>query len=163
MQRREQCQQKAGGEENAARVDTLGLGEKRRRGKDQRNLESKDAKFLLVDPNQTVELRGEGLTPEINNRVEVTGTAFRSAVPTAPAAQVIQVDSVKRVEEGGCREAISKLEGEGVKLVKPGQATAAKAPGGAKSGSHAGIYAGVAASGGIGAAIALSGKKSTSP
>jgi len=61
--------------------------------------------------------------------------------------------------------AIGKLEAEGAKLVTPGQATAAKAPAGAKSGSHTAIYAGVAvaAAGGIGAAVALSGKKSTSP
>ena len=61
--------------------------------------------------------------------------------------------------------AIGKLEGEGVKPVKPGQATATKAPAGAKSGSHAGIYAGVAvaAAGGSAAAVALSNKKSTSP
>src|SRR5260370_12013196 len=44
----------------------------------------------------------------------------------------------------GIETAIGKLEGEGVKPVKPGQATATKAPAGAKSGSHAGIYAGVA-------------------
>lgn len=127
---------------------------------------TRDGKFLLVDSNQTVELRGSGLAAEINNRVEVTGTAFRSAVPTPPAAQVIQVDGIKRAEAGGCQEAIAKLESEGVKVLKAGQASAGKAPAAAKSGgSHAGIYAGVAVAvaGGVGAAVALGGKKSTSP
>jgi hypothetical protein len=127
-------------------------------------LETREGKFLLVDANQTVELRGTGLAADINNRVEVTGTAFRSAVPTPPAVQVVQAEGVKRVEEGGCDEAIGKVESAGVKVVRPGQSTVAKPP---KSGggSHAGIYAGVAvaAAGGIGAAVALGGKKKTSP
>jgi hypothetical protein len=123
-----------------------------------------DGKFLLVDDNQTVELRGTGLNAEINNRVEVTGTAFRSAVPASPAAQVVQAESVKRVEEGGCLEAIATVESAGAKVVRPGQSTAGSLPK-VKSGSHAGIYAGVgvAVAGGIGAAVALSGKKKTSP
>jgi hypothetical protein len=127
-------------------------------------LATTDGKFLLVDDNQTVELRGTGLNAEMNNRVEVTGSAFRSAVPAPPAAQVVQADSVKRVEEGGCLEAIAKVESTGVKVVRPGQSTAGNLPK-VKSGSHAGIYAGVgvAVAGGIGAAVALGGKKKTSP
>jgi hypothetical protein len=126
-------------------------------------LETKDGKFLLVDANQTVELRGSGLAVEINNRVEVTGTAFRSAVPTSPAVQVVQADSVKRVEEGGCVEAIRKMESAGVKVLKPGQSATGTPK--AKPTSHTAIYAGVgvAAAGGIGAAVALSGKGKTSP
>jgi hypothetical protein len=130
-------------------------------------LETRDGKFLLVDPNQTVELRGSGMEGEINNHVEVTGTAFRSAVPAAPAAQVVQLEGIKRTEAGGCEEAIAKVEAEGVKVMRPGQSTAGKPAGTPKSGgSHAGIYAGVAVAvaGGIGAAVALGGgKKSTSP
>src|SRR5207249_4170651 len=49
-------------------------------------LQTSDGKFLLIEANQTVELRGSGLEGEINNQVEVTGTAFRSAVPAPPAA-----------------------------------------------------------------------------
>ncbi len=127
-------------------------------------LETQDGKFLLVDANQTVELRGSGLAADINNRVEVTGTAFRSAVPAPPAVQVVQAENVKRVEEGGCDEAIGKVESAGVKVLRPGQSTVAKPPK-ASGGSHAAIYAGVgvAVAGGIGAAVALSGKKKTSP
>jgi hypothetical protein len=126
---------------------------------------TKDGKFLLVDANQTVELRGTGLAAEINNHVDVTGTAFRSAVPTPPAVQVVQADGVKRVEEGGCIDAINKMESAGVKVLRPGQSTAGNVPKATKSTSHAGIYAGVgvAVAGGIGAAVALSGKKKTSP
>ena len=129
-------------------------------------VETRDGKFLLVDPNQTVELRGDGLASEINNQVEVSGTAFRSATPTPPAAQVVQVENLKRVSEGGCDESIAKLEQAGVKVLKAGQSAVAKVAEKGKSGSHAGIYAGVAVAvaGGIGAAVALGGKKkSTSP
>jgi hypothetical protein len=127
-------------------------------------LETQDGKFLLVDANQTVELRGSGLAADINNRVEVTGAAFRSAVPAPPAVQVVQAENVKRMEEGGCDEAIAKVESAGVKVLRPGQSTVAKPPK-ASGGSHAAIYAGVgvAVAGGIGAAVALSGKKKTSP
>ena len=127
-------------------------------------LETTEGKFLLVDANQTVELRGSGLVADVNNRVEVTGTAFRSAVPAPPAVQVVQADNVKRVEEGGCEEAIGKVEAAGVRAVRPGQTTVAK-PTKPSGGSRAGIYAGVAVAvaGGIGAAVALGGKKKTSP
>ena len=128
-------------------------------------LETKDGKFFLMDSNQTVELRGSGLASEINNRVTVSGTAFRSATPTPPATQVVQVESVNQTEAGGCLESISKLESAGLKVEKgPGRDTVV--PKRAEK-SHAGIYAGVAVAvaGGIGAAIALGkgGKSSTSP
>ena len=75
--------------------------------------------------------------------------------------QVVQADGVKRVEEGGCVDAINKMESAGVKVLKPGQSTAGNVPKAAKSTSHAGIYAGVgvAVAGGIGAAVALSGRR----
>ena len=128
-------------------------------------LRMKTGQFLLVDPNQTVELRGSGLEQEINNRVEVAGTAFRSAVPTPPATQVIQVDRLKQVAVDTCLEAIDTIERTGVKVVRPGETVKAAGPA-VKAPSHAGIYAGVAVAvgGGVGAAVALSGgKKSTSP
>jgi hypothetical protein len=129
-------------------------------------LQMKTGQFLLVDPNQTVELRGTGLEQEINNRVEVAGTAFRSAVATPPATQVIQVDRIKQVAVDSCLEAIETIERTGVKVVRPGQTPKPANPAVVKSPSHAGIYAGVAVAvgGGVGAAVALSGgKKSTSP
>ena len=48
----------------------------------QNNLVLVDAQGLTG--NQTVELRGSDLAGEINNRVDVSGSAFRSAVPAAP-------------------------------------------------------------------------------
>ncbi len=128
-------------------------------------LQTKTGQFLLVDPNQTVELRGSGLEKEINNRVEVAGTSFRSAVATPPATQLIQVDRIKQVAVDTCQEAIETIERSGVKVVRPGQTVKPAGPD-VKPPSHAGIYAGVAVAvgGGIGAAVALSGgKKSTSP
>ncbi len=61
-------------------------------------------KFILVDTvaNVTVELRGENLADQVGKQVTITGTAFRSAVPVTGAAQVIQVQSLKVVSEGGC-------------------------------------------------------------
>jgi len=129
-------------------------------------LQTREGKFLLVDANQTVELRGTGLAAEMNNQVEVSGSAFRSAVPAPPAAQVVQADSVKRVEGGDCSEAIAKVESAGVKVLRPGQSTASVPKPKSGSSSHTGVYVGVAvaAAGGIGAAVALGGgKKSTSP
>jgi hypothetical protein len=127
-------------------------------------LQTEDGKFLLVDPNQTVELRGDDLAKEVNNRVEVNGTAYRSAAPAPPASQVVQVDSMKRTEVGGCLEAISKVEDAGVKVVKPGQPVRALPHVADKS--HTGIYVGVgvgvAAAVGIGVGLS-GGKKSTSP
>ncbi len=127
---------------------------------------SVDGKFFLVDPNQTVELRGTGLSAEANNHVDITGTAFRSAVPAPPASQVVQVDSngLKQTAVGGCEESISKLESSGVKVAKPGQPV--KAAVSTQPKSHVAIYAGVgiAVAAGVGAAVALGGgKKSTSP
>jgi hypothetical protein len=62
------------------------------------------AKFILVDTvaNVTVEVRGADLADQVGNQVTVTGTAFRSAVPVAGASQVIQVQSLKVVAQGGC-------------------------------------------------------------
>ena len=128
-------------------------------------LETVDGKFLLVDPNQTVELRGSDLAHEANNRVEVKGTAFRSAPPIAPASQVVQVDSIQRTDVGGCLEAIEKVQSAGVKLVKPGPTVSPTLPHAAKA-SHTGIYVGVgvAAAAAVGIGVALGGgKKSTSP
>ena len=128
-------------------------------------VQTAEGKFLLVDPNQTVELRGTDLAQEANNHVEVNGTAYRSAVPAAPATQVVQVDSLKRASAGGCEEEIAKIENSGVKVAKPGQ-TATKVAPHVGSPSHTGIYVGVgvAAAAAVGIGVGLSsGKKSTSP
>ena len=128
-------------------------------------LQTADGKFLLVDPNQTVELRGSDLAQEANNRVEVTGTAFLSAPPVPPASQVVQVSSMKRTEAGGCQEAIEKVESAGVRVVKPGPNASPSLPHVAKT-SHTGIYVGVgvAAAAAVGIGVGLSGgKKNTSP
>jgi hypothetical protein len=128
-------------------------------------LQTADGKFLLVDPNQTVELRGSDLAQEANNRVEVNGTAYRSATPAPPASQAVQVDSMKRTDVGGCQEAIEKVESAGVKLVKPGPGVSPALPHIAKA-SHTGIYVGVgvAAAAAVGIGVGLSGgKHSTSP
>jgi hypothetical protein len=127
-------------------------------------VQTNDGKFLLVDPNQTVELRGSDLAKETNNRVEVGGTAYRSTTPTPPASQVVQVDTMKQTGVGGCLEAISKVESAGVKVLKPGSTNPALPRIAGKS--HTGIYVGVgvAAAAAIGIGVGLSGgKKSTSP
>jgi hypothetical protein len=127
-------------------------------------VQSQDGKFFLVDPNQTVELRGDDLAKEANNRVEVSGTAFRSAAATPPASQVVQVGALKRTEEGGCADAIAAVKNAGVKVVETGNV--ATPPKVATGTSHTGIYVGVAVAGAAAAGIGIalgSGKKSTSP
>lgn len=67
-------------------------------------LTQSNGKFILVDQTTGVreELRGSGIEKEVGNQVEVTGKAD-TAAPSAPGtAQIVYVDSVKRVAKGGC-------------------------------------------------------------
>jgi hypothetical protein len=66
-----------------------------------------NGKLILVDQTSGVkeELRGSGVEKEVGNQVEITGTAD-TAAPSAPGtAQIVYVDSVKRVAKGGCASA----------------------------------------------------------
>jgi len=116
----------------------------------------KEKRYIVVETagKQTVEVRGEKLSEEAGNRVEVTGTAVKDAKPVAGASQVIQVKKLEEVGRGGCLAAATTSNAS----VKPAEA--------AKSHTTA-IIAGVAiagAGGGIAAAVCCKGSKtSTSP
>ena len=110
----------------------------------------------------------KNLAKEANNRVEVNGTAYRSAPPTPPASQVVQVDSLETDWTlGGCLEAITKLKDAGVESDRTGEPGDTAQNYRRNDKSHTGIYVGVGAAGcrscfGIGVALG-SGKKSNSP
>ncbi|MGH9660029.1 MAG: hypothetical protein ACRD96_15885, partial [Bryobacteraceae bacterium] len=91
-------------------------------------VQTRDGRFLIVEANQTIELRGSGLAAEVNNRVEIRGNAFRSAAAAPPASQVVQVDSLKQVAAGGCQDVAARLESAGVRMARAGQAPATPRP-----------------------------------
>ena len=105
------------------------------------------SKYILVDQvaNVTVEVRGAGLAEQVGNQVKITGTAFRSAVPVAGAAQVIQAGAVEVVAQGGC-------------VLTTGAAAAGGAPrtGGISNGAKIAIAV-VAVGGAAGGIVAASG------
>ena len=69
-------------------------------------LMKKGTAYLLTDDASqvTVELRGDGLEENVGKKVEITGTAFRSAEPVAGASSVIHVDALT-VGVGTCAAA----------------------------------------------------------
>lgn len=108
--------------------------------------------YLLTDDASkiTVELRGDGLEENVGKRIEVTGTAFRSAEPAAGATSLIHVDTLKV-----SGEACSATPG-------PLKASSAGKTGGLSNGAKIGIAVAVAggAAGGIIAATSSKGSKS---
>jgi hypothetical protein len=135
----------------------------------------KDGHFLLQDENtqEVVELNGKDLALNVGNRVEIGGTTS-SAKPTLTIATLlVNVTSVAPKSQGGCLSVASALDAKteapagAASPVSPAPSQtipkAAKTGGGMSTGAKVGIIAAVAG-GGAGAALALSGKKSsTSP
>jgi len=125
----------------------------------------KEGKFVVVDQasNQVVELRGEGLAQFVCNRVKMSGSAVRGEKPVLGASEVVQVQTIAQTEAAGCLAAAAQVAAD------PCRVTTSPVPGATQERTkHTGaIIAGVvvAAGGGIGAAVALSGKgkSSTSP
>jgi hypothetical protein len=101
--------------------------------------------YLLTDEttNVTVELSGTGLTKEVGNRVEVTGSMDPTATPVTDATQFVKVTSVRRL-------------GKGTGAAAAGQGGAA---GGAAAGAgHAGVsVTTIAIIGGVAAAATVGG------
>jgi hypothetical protein len=136
----------------------------------------KDGHFLMQDQTtqEVIELLGQNLAANLGNRVTVTGTGS-SARPTLPAAtSVLNATSVVAQQQGGCLSVASALDAQTTVTNPPGGPGAPPAAGStkpplppAKSGMSTGtkiLIIGAVAGGGAGAAIALSGKKSsTSP
>jgi hypothetical protein len=144
----------------------------------------KDAHFIMQDDNtqEVVELAGsaQDLSKNLGNRVEVKGAASTARPAVNVATSVLTVSSVSPQSQGGCLVVASALTAQ--TQMPAGQAAAAQAApaatttpaastpaataggGGLSTGAKVGIIVGIAAAGGIGAAVALTqSKKSTSP
>jgi hypothetical protein len=128
----------------------------------------KDSHFILQDDNtqEVVELSGQGLAPNLGNRVEVTGTASTAKPAVSIAASVMNVSAVAPRSQGGCLVAASALDAQ-TEMPQPGAAPAATqtaAKTGMSTGAKAAIWIGVIGGGaGAGIAVLESSKKSTSP
>lgn len=128
----------------------------------------KDNHFILQDENtqEVVELNGPDLALNVGNRVEVTGTAASTKPTVSIATSVVNVTGVAPRSPGGCLSIASNLDAKTeVPATPPSPAPTAPKPTkhGMSTGAKVAIIGG-AAGGAVGAALALSGKKSsTSP
>jgi hypothetical protein len=107
--------------------------------------------YLLTDEttNVTVELAGPGLSKEVGNRVEISGSMDPTATPVTDASQFIRVSAVKRLGKAGTAAAAKGGAAGG---------TAGGAAGGAAGGGIAGVsVATIAIIGGVAAAATLGG------
>jgi hypothetical protein len=121
--------------------------------------------YLLTDEttNVTVEVAGAGLTKEVGNRVEISGSMDPTATPVTDASQFIRVVSVKHLGKGAGKGAAAAGKG--------GAAGGGAAGGGAGGGiglsvTTIAIIGGVAVAatvGGLAAAGKLPGQGSSSP
>lgn len=113
--------------------------------------------YLLTDDASqvTVELRGDGLEENVGKKVEITGTAFRSAEPVAGASSVIHVDTLTP-GTGSC-----VVPPGGVAPASPSTGPVAKS-GGLSNGAKVAIAVAVAG-GAAGGIIAATSKGSKSP
>jgi hypothetical protein len=144
--------------------------------------------FLLQsdEPNEVVQVTGEGLTANVGNRVIVSGPLTPTGATIAPATSVLNATAITMRTRGGCLTAAASLGASTTvtTAAAPGAATApatapattpapaksAPAPTATKTGLSTGaktaIIVGAAGGGAAAAAIALSSgndKKSTSP
>jgi hypothetical protein len=136
----------------------------------------KDGRFLMQDQNtqEVVELLGQNLAPNLANRVTVTGTPS-SARPTLNiATSVLNVTNILAQQQGGCLSVAAALDAQTTVTNAPGGPSAPPSPGAPKlplpranTGMSTGAKVAIGAlvvGGGVGAALALSNKKSsTSP
>ena len=145
-------------------------------------LVSKDGRYLLQDLNtqEVIEVTGAipALAPNAGNRVTVSGTASSARPSINIASSVLNAATVTTQSQGGCLSVAAALDA----LTQPATAQAGAAPtaspakpgtpargagkpaggGGMSTGAKVAIV-GVVVGGGAGAAVALAGKKSTSP
>ena len=104
---------------------------------------STDAKFVVVDQTANVEVavQGAALAKEVGNRVEITGAA--------DPAQVVTVQSIKRLAKGGCAS-VAKASGPDGAAPKATKATKGKV----FTGTTLAIIGGVAVASSVGLAAA---------
>jgi len=136
----------------------------------------KDGHFLMQDQNtqEVVELLGQNLAANLANRVTVTGTASNARPTLNIATSVLNVTNLVAQQQGGCLSVAAALDAQTTVTGAPAGPNAPPAPGAPKlplpsanTGMSTGAKVAIAAAvvgGGVGAALALTGKKSsTSP
>ena len=130
----------------------------------------KDNHYIMQDENtqEVVELSGQNLNTQVGNRVEITGTASSAKPAVKIATLLLNVASMTPKSSGGCLSVASTLNAQAdvtsipISTTSPAPEAAPKS-GGMSTGAKIAIIV-AAAGGGVGAAIALAGKKSsTSP
>jgi len=136
----------------------------------------KDGHFLMQDQNtqEVVELLGPNLAENLGNRVTVTGNASNARPTLNIATSLVNATNVVAQQQGGCLSVAAALDAQTTVASAPGP-NAPPSPGtpkpplpsagggGMSTGAKVAIGA-VVVGGGVGAAVALSGKKSsTSP
>jgi hypothetical protein len=136
----------------------------------------KDGHFLMQDQNtqEVVELLGQNLAANLANRATVTGTASGARPTLSIATSVLNVTNVVSQQQGGCLSVAAALDAQTTVTGAPAGPNAPPSPGAPKlplpsanTGMSTGAKVAIAAAvvgGGVGAALALTGKKSsTSP
>jgi hypothetical protein len=104
--------------------------------------------FMMRDEvsGVVVELRGADVHKQVGNRVEITGTLLSSVRAAAPAAEAVQVLSVKTLGTGcSATIALTAKNGERSRAEKTASA----------GGTHTAVIAGVAVAAGAGAAVGV--------
>jgi hypothetical protein len=133
----------------------------------------KDGHFLIQDQNtqEVVELLGQNLAANLGNRVTVTGTASSVRPTLGIATSVLNATNVAAQQQGGCLSVAAALDAQTTIANVPAGPNAPPTPGapqpplprastGMSTGAKVAIV-GAVVGGGVGAALALSGKKSS--
>jgi hypothetical protein len=134
----------------------------------------KDGHFLMQDQNtqEVVELLGQNLAANLGNRVTVTGTASNARPTLNIATSVLNATNVAAQQQGGCLSVAAALDAQTTVTNAPPGPNAPPTPGtpqpplpragggGISTGAKIAIV-GAVVGGGVGAALALSGGKSS--
>jgi len=133
----------------------------------------KDGHFLMQDRNtqEVVELLGQNLAANLGNRVTVTGTASNARPTLNIATSVLNATNVAAQQQGGCLSVAAALDAQTTVANPPGpnapptpgtpQPPLPRAGGGGMSTGAKVAIVGAVVGGGVGAALALSGGKSS--
>ncbi len=113
----------------------------------------KSGKLVLAEQttNLVLEVQGYGLTPEVGNRVEITGQALGTPSTVAGASQLVNVVGLKPVNKGGCSAIAKKIGAATVASAAAGTGAAAAGAAGAGTAAAGAGAAGAATAAGIGA------------
>ena len=118
---------------------------------------NQEGRFFITDEtsNVTVELRGNGVSPQVGHKVEVTGAQLPGVTPAEPAynnaTQVVQVSALKKLSNK-CSLPAGVIAGAGA-AGAAGAAARGAAAGGAAAGAAAAGAAGAGAAAGVSTAV----------